>query len=263
MSRPTLTQRLAERQQPSSPVIMKQDWTHLLFLHWEIPPSTIQATLPPGLTVDTFKGRAFLGIVPFFMEKVRPSYLPPVPGISWFQELNLRTYVYDEQGRPGVWFYTLDCNQWLAVKCARALFGLPYQHAQMTSTRKNGNLIYSSKRQGDDTLQTFTYPITQTQPKTAEPKSLEFFLLERYRLFSVDRTQRISSGLVHHQPYQFQKIEITDYSTQLFTLCGFKEPQTPPLSALIAEPVSVEIHPLIRNPEISSKTGNPKSSPTL
>ena len=93
MSTPTLQQRLTAREQPQSPVVMKQDWTHLLFLHWEVAPETIQAKLPPGLTVDTYEGKPFLGVVPFFMEKIRPSFCPCVPGLSWFQELNLRTYV--------------------------------------------------------------------------------------------------------------------------------------------------------------------------
>lgn len=244
MNHPTDEQRLAERQQPSSAVVMKQDWSHLLFLHWEIDPAVIQATLPPGLNVDTYDGKAYLGIVPFFMEKIRPSYCPAVPGLSWFQELNFRTYVHDEQGRPGVWFYALDCNQWLAVKIARALFHLPYQHAQMKSSQQGSRLNYTSRRKGCDQAQTFNYPAELNHSETAKLGTLEFFLLERYRLFSTDRNSVIHSGLVHHTPYQFQDIDITDYSTRLFSLCGFEEPDTPPVSSLIAETVSVDIHPL-------------------
>ena len=92
MNHPTDEQRLTERQQPSSAVVMKQDWSHLLFLHWEIDPAVIQATLPPGLNVDTYDGKANLGIVPFFMEKNSPFLLPRgsrsfmVPGAE-FQNL--------------------------------------------------------------------------------------------------------------------------------------------------------------------------------
>lgn len=246
MTSPTLQQRLAERLQPDSPVIMKQDWAHLLFLHWEVDPKIIQSTLPAGLTVDTFNGKAFLGLVPFFMVGIRPSYCPAVPGISSFQELNLRTYVHNGQGRPGVWFYTLDCDQWLAVKIARNLFHLPYQHAQMSSDKTNGILSYTSKRKGDDNTQVFRYPDKVNQSKTAEPESLEFFLLERYRLFSTNRNKTICSGIVHHEPYKFQPVDIKTYSTRLFSLCGFEEPKSPPISALIAETVSVAIHPLVK-----------------
>lgn len=247
MSTPTIDQRLAERDQPDSPVVMKQVWSHLLFLHWQIDPDVIQATLPQGLSVDTYDGKAYLGVVPFFMEDVRPSYCPAIPGISWFKELNLRTYVHDEQGRPGVWFYTLDCNQWLAVKIARILFHLPYQHASMESYQDDGTLTYISRRMRSATSQIFRYPARLRQALTADPGSLEFFLLERYRLFSVSRSGAIYSGSVHHKPYAFENTAITDYSTELFSLCGFQEPDSPPISAIIAEPVHVDIHPLRKN----------------
>ena len=184
MKIPTNQQRLEAREKPDSPVVMRQDWNHLLFLHWEIDPQEIQASLPEGLFVDTFEGKAYLGLVPFFMEKVRPSYLPCVPGLSWFQELNLRTYVHDKQGRPGVWFFTLECNQWLAVKIARGLFHLPYNHANMSSRVEAEQMIYTSQRQGEASEETFCYPETLSSPKEADTGSLEFFLLERYRLFS-------------------------------------------------------------------------------
>jgi len=247
MKIPTSEQRLAERQKPDSPVVMKQDWSHLLFLHWEIDPDVVQAKLPPGLTVDTYDGKAYMGIVPFFMDNVRPSYCPAIPGISWFQELNLRTYVHNEHGVPGVWFFSLDCNQWLAVKIARACFHLPYQHAQMESYQHDGTLNYISLRKGCNQSQIFKYPAELSHSETSEIGSLEFFLLERYRLFSVGKNGSIYSGLVHHKPYQFQQVEITDYSTRLFSLCGFEEPATPPVSSLIAETVNVNIHPLKKN----------------
>ena len=226
---------------------MKQDWTHLLFLHWEFSPELVQATLPPGLRVDTFGDKAFIGVVPFFMERIRPVLCPAVPGISWFQELNLRTYVYDEQGRPGIWFYTLDCNQWLAVKLARWLFHLPYRHARMRSENESGTLDYQSTRKQDSHVQEFRYPADLRFSQEATPGSLGFFLIERYRLFSTDRRGDLYSGIVHHRPYRFQEVQITDYSTRLFSLCGFEEPITPPVSSLIAEPVSVNIHPLVKS----------------
>ena len=247
MKTPTEQQRLSQREQPSSPVVMRQDWSHLLFLHWEMDPAIIQEHLPPGLTVDTYDNKAYLGIVPFHMDNVRPSFCPTVPGLSWFLELNLRTYVHDENGVPGVWFFALDCNQWLAVKLARGLFHLPYQHASMESYQHEGTLNYISRRKGCEQSQIFKYPAELSHSKTAEVGSLEFFLLERYRLFSVGANGSIYSGLVHHSPYQFHEIDITDYSTRLFSLCGFDEPSTPPVSSLIAETAHVQIHPLNKN----------------
>lgn len=226
---------------------MRQRWSHLLFLHWEIEPEMVQQQLPAGLTVDTFEGAAYLGVVPFFMERIRPVYCPPVPGVSWFQELNFRTYVYDENGKPGVWFFSLDCNQWLAVKMARKFFNLPYQHARMCSHLESGLIHYESKRNGDHVGQSFCYPASLTSTKLADPETLEFFLLERYCLFSADQYGRLYSGQVHHPPYQFQGVDAAKYSTRLFALEGFPEPMTSPVSAIIAEPVSVFIHPLMRH----------------
>lgn len=121
-----IRRQLIERQPPScqSPV-MFQRWAHLLFLHWSLAPDLVQLTLPHGLQVDTFEGKAWVGIVPFFMRGVRPAGFVSVPGISNFLEMNLRTYVRDEGGRPGIWFYSLDANQALAVCLARAVLRSP------------------------------------------------------------------------------------------------------------------------------------------
>src|SRR6266496_5134461 len=119
MKPPTLSDRLVVRDRPTyrSPLIY-QNWRSLLFLHWEYNVEAIQNTLPEGLRVDTFAGKAYIGIVAFFMQDVHPRFLPTLPGLSHFQELNVRTYVYDDRGVPGVWFYSLDANQWLAVQAA-------------------------------------------------------------------------------------------------------------------------------------------------
>src|SRR5256885_8990853 len=173
--------RLAARKPDGErPLIMHHRWEALLFLHWKISPAEIQPTLPDGLTVDTFDGDAWLAISPFFMRKVRPIGLPPLPWLSEFQELNVRTYVYDKHGVPGIWFYSLDCNQPLAVVGARALTGLPYFAAKMNSTV--GEFIdYSCRR--DDTPETAEYRYRGLgQARESDPAWLVFFLLERYYL---------------------------------------------------------------------------------
>lgn len=241
---PSNEPRLAARERPSGRVVMKQRWSHLLFLHWEIDPELVQRSLPEGLSVDTFGGKAYIGVVPFFMERIRPVYCPPVPGISWFQELNVRTYVYDEQGRPGVWFYSLDCNQWLAVKIARTFFNLPYQHAKMSSSVKNDELSYQSQRLGEERVQTFCYPVELESSSEAEPGSLEFFLLERYRLFSADKKGGLYQGMVHHRPYEYQSVEVESDTARLISLAGFPGPEILPVSSMISKAVDVDIFSL-------------------
>jgi uncharacterized protein YqjF (DUF2071 family) len=110
---------------------MRQRWDDLFFLHWEYSTVAIQARLPAGLTVDTFEGKAHLGVVGFRMNAVRPVGLPALPWLSYFNELNVRTYVRDAAGEPGVWFFSLDCDRYPAVAIARWGFGLPYEHAAL------------------------------------------------------------------------------------------------------------------------------------
>ncbi|MFN8706453.1 MAG: YqjF family protein, partial [Planctomyces sp.] len=115
-----------------------QEWRRLLFLHWRVPVEDVQRLLPRGLEVDEFDGSAWLGVVPFSMERIRPWWSPAVPGISWFLETNVRTYVVDRQGVRGVWFFSLDADQWLAVKIARRFWYLPYRHAVLSLQQSGG-----------------------------------------------------------------------------------------------------------------------------
>ncbi|WP_411825522.1 YqjF family protein [Luteolibacter sp. AS25] len=241
---PSAEQRLVMRDRPAGFHVMKQRWAGLAFFHWEIDAELIARKLPKGLHVDTFEGRAYIGIVPFFMQRIRPVGLVPLPWLSWFHELNLRTYVHDDEGNPGVWFFCLDCNQPIAVEIARRFFHLPYQHARMSSTEKNGVIRYNSKRRNSDLPESrFTYPQPKA-PAPAEFGSLDWFLAERYLLFSETSDGKIAKGRVHHSPYQIEAINEAEYSATLFFLNGFPEPKTPPVSMLSANHVDVTIFPL-------------------
>ena len=118
---------------------MLQTWSELLFLHWEVPAEAIQSLLPPGLTVDTFEGKAYVGLIPFTMSGVRPAWSPVVPGLSNFHEFNVRTYVHFEGEKPGVWFFSLDAANLIAVMIARTLWKLPYFHARMRLVKESLN----------------------------------------------------------------------------------------------------------------------------
>lgn len=228
---------------PALPKIMFQRWEQLLFLHWKMDPAQIQKTLPEGLTVDTYDGHAWVAVVPFFMRGIRPRFLPSVPGISDFLELNLRTYVHDAQGRPGVWFYSLDCHQALAVWIARTFFHLPYQRARMSqSVSPDGGVTYTSQRLGQDHTATFRYRLSQ-ETREAEPGSLDFFLTERYLLFS-QTPSGLRLGRVHHRPYPLSEVTLDAWDAQLFALNGLPVPATPPDHIIGSAGVDVSIYPL-------------------
>lgn len=240
---PPLVDRLIVRKRPAEICVGHQRWNHLLFAHWSCDPAAVQSTLPLGLTVDTFGGAAYVGIVPFFIQRVRPSWLPPLPGISWFLELNVRTYVYDRAGRPGVWFYSLDCNQPLAVFIARRFFHLPYFHARMTAQRDGDTMRFTSERRGTPaTASRYAWRCSQATA-TARPGSLEFFLVERYLLFTTDREGHLWAGSVHHSPYQIGNPLVAECSVAPALQAGF-DLAGEPASVLTAQPVDVSIFPL-------------------
>jgi uncharacterized protein YqjF (DUF2071 family) len=245
MPAPDLAQRLALRERPRGLPVMRQRWANLGFFHWAVDPALVVERLPGGLHVDTFEGRAWLGVVPFFMQRIRPVGVPALPWFSWFLELNVRTYVHDDRGNSGVWFFSLDCNQLLAVEIARRSFQLPYEHAVMSAKEHHGVIDYRSRRrrQSDDAV--FRYPVAKN-PLAAAEGSLEWFLLERYLLFSANRSGNLFSGRVHHQPYRFEPMESAAWSTEPLRLNGFPEFSTPPDSMLTAATVDVTVFPLRR-----------------
>ena len=240
---PTLEDRLAARVRPQRAWVMEQTWTNLLFLHWRVPADIVQATLPGGLTVDTFDGVAWAGVVPFFMRRVHPRWLPSMPGgLSNFLELNVRTYVYDAAGRPGVWFYSLDCNQSIAVKIARKFFHLPYEHALMSATRTEaGTIHYEAKRRGREETADFSYRPADIGADV-KPGSLEFFLIERYLLFAYARdSRRLWSGRVWHPPYRVAPTTASTWSDLPVRQAGFITNGRPPDHQCTAAPVTVKV----------------------
>lgn len=203
---------------------MYQSWRSLLFAHWRVDPERIQRTLPPGLKVDTFGGDAYVGIVPFFMRNIRPWWSPCVPGFSNFLELNVRTYVHDAAGTPGVWFYSLDCNQRLAVWGARTFYHLPYRNAVMSATTSSdatGDTIdYRSQVARTELRGNVRYKLGREE-RDSVPSSLEFFLVERYVLFAAARGGRLFTGQVYHKPYPIVATMVEAWQSNLLTVHDF------------------------------------------
>jgi uncharacterized protein YqjF (DUF2071 family) len=227
---------------------MYQRWEDLLFLHWIYDPAAVQSTLPRGLTVDTFEGKAFVGIIPFFMRGVRPTFCPRLPGISDFLELNVRTYVYNDQGVPGVWFYSLDANQPLAVRAARRFFCLPYFDSKMNADKDAATveIRYLSHRLGtEDNLGSCFQYRPNGNTWLATPGTLEFFLIERYVLFAQSAGDaRPWSGRVHHQPYPLVNAQVTEWDDAAFELDGLKRPSRDANHVVMSPGVTVEVFAL-------------------
>ncbi len=206
---------------------MAQTWSNLLFAHWPIKPDVMRSFIPPGLTLDTFAGEAWVGIVPFLMSRVKARRVPFVPD---FCELNVRTYV-TYKDKPGVWFFSLDASNPLAVFGARQLFHLPYFNAQMSCIHNDDRVEYASRRQhfGASAAE-FAARYQPASPVfRSQPGTLEYWLTERYCLYSVDRHGQLYRGDIHHAPWPLQTAEAEIVLDTMAASHGLSLPDTPPL----------------------------------
>jgi uncharacterized protein YqjF (DUF2071 family) len=228
---------------------MHQNWHHLLFLHWEVPPQELQALVPPQLTVDLFEGKAYIGLIPFTITGVRPVLAPPLPGLSSFHEVNVRTYVHDKGRNPGVWFFSLDASSHLAVTAARAAYKLPYFYASIAmdvSADALPRIDYTAHRddaRGNMPAHIHThYGPVEGPVSRAVPGTLDHFLIERYILYSMDADHQIHRARVHHAPYPIQKAEVGSLDESLIWAAGVRRPQNVAMRHYSAG-VSVKVYP--------------------
>jgi len=211
--------RLAPTRRPHGHPVGYQKWRALSFLHWQVPASALRPLVPAALALDDFDGRCFVGVVPFTMRDVRPAWAPSVPSLSRFHETNVRTYVHLDGRDPGVWFFSLEAANRLAVWLARRGWGLPYHHARMSlSAPADGRKVYAStRRAGGAICNVTTLPLAT--PAAARPGTLEHFLVERYVLYAA-RRGRLYRGRIHHAPYPVQKAEVLACEETLLAAAG-------------------------------------------
>ena len=192
---------------PDEPWLMTQTWHDLLFAHWPVDVARLREKVPPGLELDLYAGEAWIGIVPFHMTNVAPRGVPAIPWVSAFPELNVRTYV-TVRNKPGVYFFSLDAGNPLAVGAARSLFHLPYFTADMqVNVSHDHRVSYRSRRRGEGSA-VFVAEYKPTGP-AAPPASgsLDEFLTERYCLYAVDSDFRLHRLEIHHPPWPLQPAE--------------------------------------------------------
>ena len=233
--------RILPRQRPAEKIKGRQSWRNLAFLHWEVPVEELELLLPEGLQPDLFQGKAYVGLVPFEMKNIRPAWCPKALGVN-FLETNVRTYVL-HHNEPGVFFFSLDASSLTAVKIARWMWHLPYFHSGMTFSNERTAYEYGLKR--PDNIQS-KIKIEAGQPLSpSQPDSLEYFLLERYLLFTQLRG-RILRGQVHHVPYPACQASLVDLEDQLLEVNGFTALNSSPDLVHFSTGVDVEIYSLKR-----------------
>jgi uncharacterized protein YqjF (DUF2071 family) len=215
---------------PTSPWALSMGWHDLLFMHWPVPQNTLRPLIPAALSLDTFDGSAWLGITPFRMNGARPRFLPGVPWLSNFLELNVRTYVTSE-GKPGIWFFSLDAQNPVAVRLARATFSLPYFDAEMSSRVVGDEVRYRSVRahRGAPEARFAGRYWPLGKPFNSRLRTLEHFLTERYCLYSASERGNVYRGDIHHHPWPLQRAEAEVESLAMTTQIGVALPDMTPL----------------------------------
>lgn len=213
---------------PARPWLMTQTWHNLLFAHWPVPLEQLRTRVPPIFPIDLFDDRAFIGIVPFHMSNVAPRGVPSLPWISQFPELNVRTYVRVD-GKPGVYFFSLDAGNPVAVQAAWLTLNLPYFSASMNVVLDEGEVRYSSRRLNDPAAQlTATYRPTG-DAFTPRPGTLEYFLTERYCLYALNHRRQPYRLDIHHPPWRLQPADARFVNNTMAAAAGLTLPATPPL----------------------------------
>jgi hypothetical protein len=248
--------RIAPTQRPVGRAIGYHHWSDLLFVHWRVPAEIVRPLLPAELTLDTWEGDAWVGLVPFYMSRVRPWWSPPFPGLSYFCETNVRTYVHRDGRDPGVWFFSLDASNSLAVRIARWRWHLPYFRSQMSLQRTGDRVSYESRRlwpgttdSGCDIRARVGAPLGHEDhdrtlpPGRALPGTLEHFLIERYILYAPAAPGQLLSARVHHRPYPIREACLEELDETLLAAAGISAVSAPCHTAF-SDGVAVEIFPL-------------------
>jgi uncharacterized protein len=215
---------------PSAPWIMAQQWHDLLFAHWPVPSSVLRPLIPAQLEIDQYEGQAWVAVVPFRMSGVRLRGTSAFPGFSAFPELNVRTYI-TRQRKPGVWFFSLDAANFIAVAVARSWFHLPYYRARMRCELENNEIRYSSERthRGAPAAAFCCSYRAAGDPFEPQLGTLEHFLTERYCLYAADPRGRLFCGEIQHPPWSLQRAEAEIEANTMAQAAGICLSDAPPL----------------------------------
>lgn len=229
------------RRRPAEMPLMEHHWGKLLFMHWPVSAERLRQLVPPQLTIDTYDGEAWVGITPFTMWDVRLSFTPPVPYLSHFHELNVRTYVL-YRGVPGVWFFSLNANSAMTVMAARTFYFLPYFNARIDLRQEGDTIQYNLRRADADRPAEFdaTWKIGKDLPE-ATPGTLEYFLTERYCLYSASG-ESIYRARIHHKPWPLRQAKLISHASDIAESDYLPKLKGEPL-VHYAESITVDVWP--------------------
>ncbi len=213
---------------PVSRAIMLQRWDDVTFVHWPFDPDPVQSRLPNGLRLDTFDGRAWVGLVAFRMRGIRLPFLPPIPYFGSFPETNVRTYVRGPDGTPGVWFDSLDITRMLPVLVARSSYRLPYRWSDMDIERTGETITYTATTRWPAPRHASSRLAVGTGGLRPADGELERFLTARWGLYSAFGTS-IAYAPVDHPAWPLREAELTELDDELVLAAGYPIPQGEPL----------------------------------
>ena len=231
--------RLSIRERPEGLPLMEHHWGKLLFMHWPVPAKSLRPLIPERLAIDTWEGEAWVGVTPFTLWGVRLSFTPSVPFLSEFHELNVRTYVHLD-GVPGVWFLSLNANSVATVIGARAFYHLPYFNAEI-NLEERGRTIHYDLRRTDDEAEFHAAWVIGEELGEAQPDSLEFFLVERYCLYSAFK-DKLYRARIHHPPWPLRAARLSSHRSTMIESDGLPKPSGDPLLHY-AEALEVSVWP--------------------
>ena len=209
---------------------MMQHWRHLTFLHWRYPADLVQSRLPAGLRVKTFHGAAWVGLIPFLMDRVRAPGMPPLPWLSRFPETNVRTYVQGPDGRTGIWFLSLDAARLPAVAVARAWYGLPYFWSQMSVEARRVEVVYRARRRWPGPAGARCDARVELGPPLSEAEltPLDHSLTARYRLYSTIAGRLVAAD-AEHARWPLRRARLIQLRQDLLQAAGLPAPDHDPV----------------------------------
>lgn len=208
---------------------MAQGWKQLAYVHWPVPLDEVERRLPAGLEPDTYAGRAWVGLVAFRMERIRVPGTPAIPYFGTFPETNVRTYVRDQAGRPGVWFDSLDVTRLAPVLVARSTYRLPYMWAKMSITPAHDQVTYRTRRRWPGPKGVSSdFAIERLEP-IAAPTPLERFLTSRWGLYTQSGS-RLAYAPVEHVPWPLERATVSYLHDELVAAAGYTVGDQPPVA---------------------------------